>query len=257
MGNSFLKRLLILILIRINKPKAVNKATGYKGANMENEENKENKVVINNVEIDVNEIVENNKKLVDRLNFLEKEAQKAFSKRDELKSKLREFEEKQENSSNKSDAEANPNLETKLQEIATEKEQIVEEFNTFKRDSALERALLTKDIPAATPKTKEIILNILREGAEYENGIVYKDEGGIVYGPNGNPLTIEDKLKEIQNDENYSPLFRTMKPGAGSKQGNGGKAIPDIKNLKPSAKAKLIKELGSEKYLELVKKQMN
>ena len=222
--------------------------------NEENKENKENKVIINNVEIDVNEIVENNKKLVDRLNFLEKEAQKAFSKRDELKSKLREIEEKQ---SDPNEKQTNPNLESKLQEIATEKEQIVEEFNTFKRDSALERALLTKDIPAATPKTKEIILNILREGAEYENGIVYKDEGGLVYGPNGNPLTIEDKLKEIQNDVNYSPLFRTMKQGAGSKQGNGGKAVPDIKTLTPSAKAKLIKELGSEKYLELVKKQMN
>jgi len=209
---------------------------------------------VNNVEVDINEIIENNKRLLDRLNFLEKEAQKAFNKRDELKQRLRDLEQKETEETSE-----NPNLEAKLQEIATEKEQIINEFNSFKRDSALERALLTKDIPAATPKTKEIILNMLRDGAEYNDGeIVYKDEGGIVYGPNGNPLTIEDKLKEIQTDENYLPLFKnTIKQGAGSKQGNSGKAMPKINSLKPSEKAKLIKEIGSEKYLELVKKQMN
>jgi hypothetical protein len=204
-----------------------------------------------NVEgIDINEILETNKQLLERMQILEAEAKKAFAKRDEVKQKARELEQKLEQKEI-------PDINEQIKTLAKDKAKLEEDFNNYKYNTALERALNSVDIPAATPKTKDLVLEMLKENATIENGnVVYKDNEVTLYNDKGEPLGIKDKLQNLIDDDNLKPLFNSVKSGGGTKPGGAGRAIPNIRNLNPIEKAKLMKDLGTDKYLELVKKQL-
>jgi hypothetical protein len=200
-------------------------------------------------EINVEELLETNKNLLERMQILEAEAKKAFAKRDEVKQRARELEQKLEEKEI-------PEIE-QFKNIAQEKARLEEEFTNYKKQTALERALMAVDIPAATPKTKELVLDMLKENATVEDGkILYKNGDATIYNDKGEPLTINDRLQDLLRDDNFKPLFNSVKSGGGTKPGTAGKAIPNIQNLGPTEKAKLMKDLGSEKYLEILKRQI-
>jgi ribosomal protein L16 Arg81 hydroxylase len=221
---------------------------------VENKTNEEQETI--SIE-DFNKLKETNNDLVQRLNFLEKEAKTAFTKRDELKDKIRELQEKKdEGESTKTDDKELQNLKSQLDSILSEKEQLQTEFQSYKEVTALERALSNVNIEAANDKTRNIITDMLKSNATMENGqIVYKSPDGTTLYNDGKPVTLEHKLKDLQNDESLRGLFApTVKQGSGSSPSNGNKVLhKDVTKMTHTEKAKLMKELGEEKYLELVK----
>ncbi len=200
-----------------------------------------------------------NQENIDRISILEKEAKNAFSKRDKLKDDLHKLEEKK-TSDNDNEFK---NLQQELEKVVTERNSAQENFSTYKKTQALKNAIQTAGVEAdvANPAMFDIVTSMLEKEAHVnETGdIVYQNSDGTTAYNNGKIVTIKDKLQEIKNDINYAGLFKPqVSGGSGSKESKGSSTqTGDLSKMNIAEKAQLMKELGSEKYLELSRKQMN
>ncbi len=212
--------------------------------------------------------------LTGRVNLLEKDSKKAFTKRDEAIGELKtardilgisEFTEDTLKSLKKGDESVElTNLKKLLVDSEQSKNDTLGEFNRFRSDTALTSAITSAGVLAesANAKTFTIITDLLKDGATVTDTgeVVYKGKDGeTLYDQDGGkPMTIASRLSGIQSDEAYAGLFKPRgQGGSGGKPGQGGGQTPhtDLSKLSIGEKGKLMKELGSEDYQKLVQRQ--
>lgn len=221
----------------------------------------------------VSEIEKVQASLTDRVSFLEKDSKTAFEKRDhavgELKTALEKLgiEDFSDESLSRlkkggdSSAEVE-NIKKQLEEAINTKSQLENEYMSYKQTVALESAIAEAGVAAevANPEMFKIVKNLLQSGATInDDGTVgYKNPDGTTMYVDGKPLTLSDRVNQLASDEAYAGLFKPRGVGgSGSKGSKGGSQSPnvDLSKLSHAEKGQLMKELGHDGYLALVKSQ--
>lgn len=199
-------------------------------------------------------LTKTNESLIERISFLEKENKKAFEKRDKANQTLKDIKDETETGN---EAELD-NLKLQIQEANDFKDKAQNDFENYKSETALEQAIQLAGVQAdsTNAKTFNIITQLLKEGAVFENGeIVYKNEDGTTLYENGVQTSIESRLAQIKSDTDFAGLFKPkVQSGSGSRASSGASINVDVSKMGYAEKGKLMKELGSEKYFELVKR---
>lgn len=80
---------------------------------------------------------------------------------------------------------------------------------------------------------KEVILNALKNGATVENGELVYYDGETLLLENGQPMTINDRLKSIKDNADYDTFFHKK-----NKRGGGKKQDGDTADLTTKPKTK-------------------
>ncbi len=196
----------------------------------------------------------NNDTLIERVTFLEKDIAQASKKREKAKEELKEV---KESKSQENTAEVD-NIKNQLEESNKLRNDISKEFNQYKETQALEQAIQQAGVSAdaANPETFAIITSLLKSGIKVEDGEVgYQNPDGTTLYNDGKAVSIAERLESIKNNEAYAGLFKpSIKIGSGSSQSKGYTGQGQYKpGMKAAEKAELMKKVGSEKYLEMVK----
>jgi hypothetical protein len=193
---------------------------------------------------------ENQSTLTKKLNKLEVDSAKAFQTRDELKQKLGlvksklgldEIDEEALTKALKGktdDAELN-NLKALLDKANKEKSDVESEYKSKLSNFALKSELQKTGLAqkSLNQDVYEILESIALKGATYsdDGSIAYKNEDGSTKYHNGKPLTLADKVAELEQSEAYKPLFKAVgvggtganpNPNSGSGMQNNGDFIP-------------------------------
>ena len=126
------------------------------------------------------------------------------------------------------------NLKGLLEKASGETQTIQQTYEQKIQKLALDNALANAGLGAnvANEAMYSIVSNLVREGATYENdSIVYKNsDGSTMYGQNGKPLSIQDKMAQLKSDPNYAGLFKIdTRSGTSTPTTNGGsKSFADM-----------------------------
>lgn len=165
--------------------------------------------------------------LVSRLNVLEVDSKAAFQKRDELKQKLNlvktkfGIDEIDEDNLSKigkktDDAELN-NLKSLLDKTSKEKQEIENSYKSKLSNLALKTELTKTGLAqkAINQEVYGILEGLALDGAYYDDSgtISFKNADGSTTYVNGKPMTLEDKVKMLEQSEAYKPLFRPVGVG--------------------------------------------
>ncbi len=205
----------------------------------------------------IEELSESNKTLIERINFLEQESKKAYDKRDKTSKQLKEL---KQSKVEEHDVEYT-NIKSQLDEALLLKDKANQEFVKYKEDRVLQDAIQKVQSKAntANPETFEILESLLKKDTKVENGqILYTNPDGSTRYDDGKILDIETRLNQIRENPAYSGLFAPIvAAGSGSKATTGGVGNPSISGMNHKQKGELISKIGQEKYLELVKAEMN
>jgi hypothetical protein len=173
--------------------------------------------------------------LTSKLNALEVDAKKAFETRDGVKAQLRlvkeklgvdeisdEALEKVLKGKKGDDTEIN-NLKTLLEKANKEKEEEISKYQSKLNDYVM-RSELTKTglaQKALNPELYQILESIALQGATVgeDGAIVFRNpDGSTKYSNGGKPMTLAERVTELENSESYAPMFK-----AESKNGTAGK----------------------------------
>ncbi len=148
------------------------------------------------------------------------------------------------------------NLQKQLADATTVNETQAKEFQDKFQGMALERELTTLGASAnvANAQALQILTEQLKASAVFnDDGTVsYSNADGTTRYVNGKPMTISDRLSELQGDDNWNFIFKsTVKPGGGSDNNGGGNVSSrsinrlDFEKLEPSAQMKHISGGGT------------
>ena len=121
------------------------------------------------------------------------------------------------------------NLKSLLETANSEKESIVNDYESKISDNALSNSLrdLGVDALGINPMASKMMLDYLKEGATLDgDNIVYKKDGVTEY--NGtNVLTPKDKLEAMKTDDNWKAFIKgDVNSGTGGRESNGGGKKP-------------------------------
>lgn len=177
---------------------------------------------------------------LDRMNYLEKDMQKAVEKRDALKNLVKSktgLEEINEDSFNNflssktsNDGEIK-NLTSVIESLKTEKDSLFTKLQSIESGYRFEKSLnaIGAIEEAENSKAYEIILaEIKRNSVIDENGqILFKDKDGITLrNSDGSPLSLSDRYNNLKESSEFSFLFKTKRSKAGS--GASSSNVPNI-----------------------------
>ena len=115
-------------------------------------------------------------------------------------------------------------LEKTVHELKEDNQTITDEKDAIKEETVFNSAFDAKlpEIEAVSEYAKNIVKNLLKEGAVLESGdILYKNDDNSYIRVDGEKMDIEAKLAKITADEKYSIYFKTKASG-GSGSPNGG-----------------------------------
>ena len=170
---------------------------------------------------------------LDRLQFLEKDMQKAVEKRDNLKvlvkNKLGLDELSEEaldryiSSKSSNDGEIK-NLTSMIEALKNEKESVASKLSEVESGYRFEKALASVGALDETENSKayEIVLSEIRKNAVFDsNGqITFKDNDGItVRNADGSPMTLSDRYNKLKESSDFSFLFKARRSKSGSGAG--------------------------------------
>ena len=216
------------------------------------------------------EVEGNITQLTGKLNTLEVDSKKAFDARDSLKAQIRLAKEKlgledlTEESLTKvlkgksDDTELN-NLKTLLANANKEKDEIKSTYesklSTFAMKQELSKTGLAQK--AINADVYGILENIALAGATYkeDGSIVYTNDDGSTKYVNGKPMTLADRVSELQMSDAYKPLFKADGVGGSgaNPQSSGGNPSMKRSEMTPEQKGEFINKHGQEAYLNLAK----
>ncbi len=201
------------------------------------------------------ELVKSNEELIKKINYLETEAQKAYDKRDKSNHALKELKE----TKVETDTQEFNNIKHQLEDMVTQRDTAQTDFNNYKSDRLIQDEIQKIGISAdaANPETFAILTELLKKDIKIEEGeIFYKNPDGTTQYAEGKAVNVNSRLDSIKNNTAYSGLFKPqVSNGSGSKASQGGTNTPDVSKLGYKEKGELIKRIGQEKYLDLVKVQ--
>jgi len=155
-------------------------------------------------------------------------------------------------------------LQAMLEDSKTTYESEIKNLRSEASNKELNLTLLETGVLDGVTNTlgKKLILDKLRESLIMKDGsLVYVDENGTtVFDENsGKPLTVDDKLMGLYEDEQFSIFFPTKKGGGkeGDNSSSSNLGFKDISKLSRSEKAKLMGSMSSEEWQDLVRLNIN
>lgn len=226
-------------------------------------DNSEALEIVNGLDSTINELTK-------KVNYLETDSKKAFQVRDELKNKLNlvknkfgldEIDEDNLSKVNKKsdDVEVN-NLKSMLEKINKEKEDIENSYKSKLSNFALKTELTKTGLAqkAINAEMYQMLESLALSGAVYDDSgaITYRNEDGSTMYKNGKPMSLNDRVAELEQSEAYKILFKpvgTGGTGATGRTGSGGNGGLKRSTMTNSDKAKFISEFGQDAYLKLEK----
>jgi len=147
------------------------------------------------------------------------------------------------------------NLKTLLENANTEKSDLESGFNSKIQTMALDNAIASSNIGVnvANPEMYKIVTELAKNGAVFEDGkIVYKKSDGTTQYNGSAPMTLDDKISNIQSDKNYSGLFKPDSNGGSgtppnNKSGGSLKSMTrsQFTQTSPEAQSKFMADGGS------------
>ena len=216
------------------------------------------------------EVEGNITQLTGKLNTLEVDSKKAFDARDSLKAQIRLAKEKlgledlteealTKVLKGKSDDTELNNLKTLLANANKEKDEIKSTYesklSTFAMKQELSKTGLAQK--AINADVYGILENIALTGATYkeDGSIVYTNDDGSTKYVNGKPMSLADRVSELQMSDAYKPLFKADGVGGSgaNPQGSGGNPSMKRSEMTPEQKGEFINKHGQEAYLNLAK----
>lgn len=205
---------------------------------------KDNEVALkelNELEKKAGELLKANTDLVKKAEFQEFEMKTAFSKRDELKSQLRELQTKLDNTPKNEDFEkqiekVKSEYEKQLNEIKADKDKIFGNYTeTLKKSRFADLNLATK-LPKDwdEKKIKSAIefmqFDLSKEGLEFDtnlNDFVFKKDGVALINPNtAKPYTLNEMAETKLKSGNWDAFIQTEATPNGTNRGNVGSGTP-------------------------------
>lgn len=216
------------------------------------------------------EAVGTQEELTKRLNFLETDAKKAFTARDELKNQLKTVKEKLglEDITDEAlekvlkgrksdDAEVN-NLKSMLEKATKEREEIESGYKSKLSEFVLKSELTKTGLAqkAINGEMYGILESLALKGAKTdENGvIIFTNEDGSTKYVNGKPMTLADRVAELENSEAYAPMFKPNgKGGTGAGRSGGANGSKKRSEMTHGEKAEFITKFGQDEFLKLPK----
>lgn len=141
------------------------------------------------------------------------------------------------------------NLENILKEMKQKYEQELNNTKNeiFGRDIQLELLKNGTKIKAASKVAMDLIMENLKKDATIEDGkIIYKNKDGEVLRKDGIPVSIDDRISELKQNEDYSCFFISEAQSGSGMQTKTSGADANNRNLTPAAQmmAKKALELG-------------
>lgn len=151
------------------------------------------------------------------------------------------------------------NLKTLLANANKEKDDIKNTYesklSTFAMKQELSKTGLAQK--AINADVYGILENIALTGATYkeDGSIVYTNDDGSTKYVNGKPMSLADRVSELQMSDAYKPLFKADGVGGSgaNPQGNGGNPSIKRSEMTPEQKGEFINKHGQEAYLNLAK----
>lgn len=206
------------------------------------------------------EVEGNITQLTGKLNTLEVDSKKAFDARDSLKAQIRLAKEKlgledlteealTKVLKGKSDDTELNNLKTLLANANKEKDDIKSTYesklSTFAMKQELSKTGLAQK--AINADVYGILENIALNGATYkeDGSIVYTNDDGSTKYVNGKPMSLADRVSELQMSDAYKPLFKADGIGGSGANPASGGANPsgiDLTKLTPNQMMKMGRE---------------
>ena len=204
--------------------------------------------------------------LTEKATVYEKDLKKAVEKRDTLRDTVKNtlgIEEINEDSLKAIITNPDVNkLQDMLQNTKTEYETKLNTYEKELKDKELNVRILESGVLDSVKSNigKKLLLDELRSNAtiDSDGNVSYTDsEGTTVYGTDGKPLTVSEKIKSLYKNEDYSVFFPN-KSGGGKQGGDNpsGMGLKDLAKMTRSEKAKLMAEMSPSEYQELVKKSL-
>jgi len=218
----------------------------------------------------LDEVASTQTELTTKLNTYEVDAKKAFATRDELKTQIKTVKEKLglEELSDEAlekvlkgkktdDAEVN-NLKAMLEKTTKEREEIESGYQVKLSEYVLKSELTKTGLAqkAINGEMYGILETLALKGARTDdNGaIIFTNEDGSTKYMNGKPMTLADRVAELENSEAYAPMFKPSgKGGTGAGKSGGANGSQSRSKMTHSEKAEFISEHGQDAYLKLPK----
>lgn len=203
-----------------------------------------------------------------KVNHLESELSRSISKRDTLKSMIRDktgIEEVSEESfsayisdlHSKNSSDDVRKLQSMLDDTKTSYEGTISEMKQKVITNELNLSILETGALDGVKSSigKNLILEKLREGLSVKDGeMTYvADDGSTVFDSNGKPLTVGDKLSSLYESEDYSVFFPAKKGGGKEGDKPNTSKVNDLSKLTRSEKAKLMASMTPSEWQDLVR----
>lgn len=218
----------------------------------------------------LNEVATTQTELTKKLNFLELESKRAFEARDTFKTQLKTVKEKLGleditdealekvlKGKKSDDAEVN-NLKAMLEKATKEREEIESGYKSKLSEFVLKSELTKTGLAqkAINGEMYGILESLALKGAKTdENGvIIFTNEDGSTKYVNGKPMTLADRVAELENSEAYAPMFKPNgKGGTGAGRSGGANGSKKRSEMTHGEKAEFITKFGQDEFLKLPK----